>query len=112
MTSYVHLQQKELKMKTLQNIALAVLAATILAMAPLSSFAAGDAMVDGVVKELRPGGELTIKHGPLPNLDMPAMTMVFKTADPKMAKGLKVGDKIKLQVVDKGGKLTITKLKK
>ena len=99
-------------MKSLQNIVMAGLAAGILAMIPLSSFAADGAMVDGVVKELRPGGELTIKHGPLPNLDMPAMTMVFKTADPKMAKGLKVGDKIKMQVEDKGGKLTIMKLKK
>ena len=99
-------------MKNLQNVIVAILAAAILAVTPLSSFAADDAMVDGVVKELRPGGELTIKHGPLPNLDMPGMTMVFKTADPKMVKGLKVGDKIKMRVEDKGGKLTIMKLEK
>lgn len=99
-------------MNLLRNTTLAALAAGILALASSASLAADDGMVDGVVKELRSGGELTIKHGPLPNLDMPAMTMVFKTADPKMAKGLKVGDKIKMQVEDKGGKLTITKLKK
>ena len=99
-------------MRNPKSIALAVAAAATLALMPMATFAADDAMVDGVVKELRPGGELTIKHGPLPNLDMPAMTMVFKTADPGMAKGLKVGDKIKMQVEDKGGKLTIMKLKK
>ena len=99
-------------MKNIQNVTAAILAAGILAMAPLSSFAADDEMADGVVKELRPGGELTIKHGPLPNLDMPGMTMVIKTADPKMLKGLKVGDKIKMRVEDKGGKLTIMKLEK
>ena len=99
-------------MNTLKNIALTVLAVSFLAFMPAASMAADNALVDGVVKELRAGGELTIKHGPLPNLDMPAMTMVFKTADPKMAKGLKVGDKIKMRVEDKDGKLTITKLKK
>ena len=99
-------------MRNLKRIALAVTTAVTLAFMPMATIAADDAMVDGVVKELRPGGELTIKHGPLPNLDMPAMTMVFKTADPGMAKGLKVGDKIKMQVEDKGGKLTIMKLKK
>ena len=99
-------------MRNLKRIALTVAAAATLAFMPMATFAADDAMVDGVVKEMRPGGELTIKHGPLPNLDMPAMTMVFKTADPGMAKGLKVGDKIKMQVEDKGGKLTIMKLKK
>ena len=56
--------------------------------------------------------KVTVKHEDIKNLDMPAMTMVFKTSDPKMAKGLKVGDKIKMQVEDKGGKLTIMKLKK
>ena len=83
----------------------------LLALTPMTAFAEAP-MVDGVVKELRAGGELTVKHGPLPNLDMPAMTMVFQTADPKMAKGLKVGDKIKMQVEDKAGKLTIMKLQK
>ena len=99
-------------MTNLKNLWMSALAAGSLALMPSTLQAADPAMVDGVVKELRAGGELTIKHGPLPNLDMPAMTMVFKTADPKMAKGLKVGDKIKMQVEDKGGKLTIMKLEK
>ena len=38
---------------------------------------------------------MTLRHGPMPNLDMPAMTMVFKVADPKMLDGLKEGDKVK-----------------
>lgn len=28
--------------------------------------------------------KITIKHGPLQNLDMPAMTMVFQVKDPAM----------------------------
>ena len=69
-------------------------------------------MVDGVVKEVRANGDLTIKHGPIKNLDMSAMTMVFKMKDKSVAKGVKVGDSIKFHVEDVGGKLTITKLEK
>jgi Cu/Ag efflux protein CusF len=101
-----------MNMKSLRNIVLIALTACLVTLTTGVAIAADDGMVDGVVKELRPGGELTIKHGPLTKLDMPAMTMVFKTSDPKMAKGLKVGDKIKMQVEEKGGKLTIMKLKK
>ena len=96
-------------MRKITRLTLATLTCSFFAVAPSM---ADDGMVDGVVKELRPGGELTIKHGPLPKLDMPAMTMVFKTSEPSMAKGLKVGDKIKMQVEVKGGKLTIMKLEK
>src|ERR1700720_4193490 len=39
-------------------------------------------------------GKLTIKHGPLENLGMEAMTMVFKVKDPAMISKVKVGDKI------------------
>ena len=33
-------------------------------------------------------GKVTLRHGPLTNLDMPAMTMVFRVADPKFLDGL------------------------
>ena len=69
-------------------------------------------MVDGVVKEVRANGDLTIKHGPIKNLDMSAMTMVFKMKDKSVGKDVKVGDNIKFHVEDVGGKLTITKLEK
>ncbi len=96
-------------MSNFNKLTAATMVFGMLAITPLM---AEDALVDGVVKELRPGGEMTIKHGPLPTLDMPAMTMVFRTADSSMAKGLKVGDKIKMQVEVKDGKLTIMKLEK
>ena len=95
-----------------QSIASALFVAGALAM-PMTALADADgAMVDGVVKEVRSNGDLTIKHGNIPNLDMSAMTMVFKLSDPKLGKGVKVGDKIKIHVEDVGGKLTVTELKK
>ena len=109
----MHNQQKELTMKNVRMILAAALAVCLISLTSLTTFAAGEGpMVDGTVTEVRPGGELTIKHGPLPNLDMPAMTMVFKLNDPAMGKGVKKGDKIKMHVEDVGGKLTIMHLKK
>jgi Cu(I)/Ag(I) efflux system periplasmic protein CusF len=45
-------------------------------------------------------GKVTLRHGPLANLDMPAMTMVFTATDKKLLEGLKVGDKVRF-VADK-----------
>ncbi len=56
--------------------------------------------------------KLTIKHGPIKNLDMDGMTMVFKAADPAMLGGLKSGDKVKFDADRVNGQLTVTKLQK
>lgn len=39
-------------------------------------------------------GKLTLRHGDIPNLDMPAMTMVFQARTPAQLDGLKPGDKL------------------
>jgi len=63
--------------------------------------AVGAALTEGEIRKVDKGaGKLTIKHGPLKNLDMPAMTMVYQVRDPKMLDELKVGDKINF-VADK-----------
>ncbi|MGX1742431.1 copper-binding protein [Bosea sp. NPDC055353] len=57
-------------------------------------------------------GKLTINHGPIKNLDMEGMTMVFRAGDPAMLKGLKSGDKIKFDADRVNGQITVTKLQK
>ncbi|AOK61055.1 copper-binding protein [Burkholderia ubonensis] len=57
-------------------------------------------------------GKLTIKHGPLENLGMDAMTMVFKVKDPAMLSQVKAGDKIDFVADEVNGALTVTKLQK
>jgi len=53
------------------------------------------AMTQGVVTKVDKGaGKVTISHGPLENLGMPKMTMVFRVKDPAMLDRLKEGDKI------------------
>lgn len=53
-------------------------------------------------------GKVTLRHGPLVNLDMPAMTMVFTAADPKMLEGLKQGDKVRFTADKKDGAFIVT----
>jgi Cu/Ag efflux protein CusF len=69
--------------------------------------------VDGQVQKIDEAqGKITIKHGPLTNLDMPAMTMVFKAGDPAMLKQVKVGDKIKFEADKVDGAITVVKMQK
>ena len=71
-------------------------------------------MVSGqVVKVDEPAGKITIKHGPIPKLDMDVgMTMVFAVSDPKMMSAVKTGDRIKFDADRVNGQLTVTKLQK
>ncbi|MBI1397231.1 MAG: RND transporter [Betaproteobacteria bacterium] len=67
--------------------------------------------VDAQVKKVDTGrGRLTLRHGDIPNLDMPGMTMVFHVADPKMLEGVKPGDAIRIAVDKVKGRLTVVRL--
>lgn len=66
----------------------------------------------GVVKKVdMKAGKVTIIHEELPNLDMPAMTMVFRTLDAAMLEKMKAGDKIEFVADRVKGKLTVVELK-
>jgi len=76
--------------------------------APAASTAAAPA-TDGEVRKVdKEQGKVTLKHGPITNLDMPGMTMVFKVADPKMLDAIKPGDKVKFAADNVNGALTVT----
>lgn len=69
------------------------------------------AMSAGEVKKIdKEAGKITIKHGPLVNLDMPPMTMVFRVKDPAMLDQVKPGDKINFVVEKADGALTVTQM--
>lgn len=64
---------------------------------------------DGEVRRIdREQGKVTLRHGPLENLDMPAMTMVFKAADPRLLEGLREGDKVRFTAEKVDGVFTLT----
>jgi len=77
------------------------------------SGAANAQSVNATVKKIdAPQGKVTLDHGPIKNLDMDSMTMVFRVADPAMLSGLKAGDKVKFDADRVNGSITVTKLQK
>jgi Cu/Ag efflux protein CusF len=55
--------------------------------------------------------KLTIKHEPLTNLDMPAMTMVFVVAEGGMLEKVKAGQAIEFTADRVNGRITVTEIK-
>ena len=75
--------------------------------APVSSSAG---LVDGVVKKIdKAGGKVTVAHGPLTNLNMPAMTMAFRVKDAAWIDRMQVDGKIRFVAESIGGTLTIVR---
>jgi Cu/Ag efflux protein CusF len=51
---------------------------------------------DGEVRRVdKAARKVTLRHGPLKNLDMPAMTMVFEVRDTPLLDRVKPGDRVK-----------------
>jgi len=71
----------------------------------------GNAMSTGEVRKVdKDAGKITLRHGPLENLGMPAMTMVFTVKDPAMLDQVKAGDKVRFTAENSGGAFTVTKI--
>lgn len=78
---------------------------------PAASPAASADMSEGVVRKVdKDLGKLTIKHGPIKNLDMPGMTMVFGVKDKALLDKVKAGDKVQFKAMDDNGKLFVTEI--
>ena len=77
-----------------------------------SNVAIAEEFVKGTVKKVdAEKSKVTIIHEEIPSLDMPAMTMVFKTASEEMAQNLNAGDEIEFIAKRVEGKLTVTEIK-
>ena len=73
--------------------------------------AAAAELVDGEVRRIdKEGAKLTLKHGDIKSLDMPAMTMAFHVKDKAMLEPLKTGDTVKFKAVKDGGRYVITEM--
>jgi Cu/Ag efflux protein CusF len=73
----------------------------------------GAPQVAGTVTKIDASAEkITIRHAPIPNLDMGEMTMVFKAASPDLLKLVKPGDKISFTAERVNGQLSVTAISK
>jgi Cu(I)/Ag(I) efflux system periplasmic protein CusF len=97
----------------MKRIAIAFLAAALQVAPALADDKqhAGATLSDGEIRKVdKDAKKITIRHGPLQNLDMPAMTMAFQVKDPAMLDQVKAGDKVKFQAEKISGAFTVTKI--
>jgi Cu(I)/Ag(I) efflux system periplasmic protein CusF len=88
-----------------------VLAAAALLLAAPAVLA--QAAVSGEVQKLDPAAQrVTIKHGGIKHLDMPAMSMIFRVRDPKQLEGLAVGDRVRFVAEKVDGNYTVTSIQR
>jgi Cu(I)/Ag(I) efflux system protein CusF len=71
------------------------------------------ALVAGEVRKIdRAQGRITLRHGPLPDLGMGAMTMVFRVADPALLEQIQEGDAVRFRATRENGALTVQALER
>ncbi len=63
-----------------------------------------------VVKIDKPGLRLTLKHGGLKHLDMPAMTLSFRVREAQLLNDLAVGDRVRFVAERIDGHFTVTQV--
>lgn len=90
-------------------IAALTLAAPLHAVHAAPTAAQASVMSDGVVRKVdAANGKVTLKHGPIVNLEMPGMTMVFRVKSPDLLKNVKAGDAVKFHAEEINGAFTVT----
>jgi Cu(I)/Ag(I) efflux system protein CusF len=94
----------------MKRIAISLIAALSLSGVALAQ---GLPTITGTVEKVDTAqGKITIDHGPIKNLDMEPMTMVFRAQDPNLLKGLKAGDKVGFTADRVNGQISVTSIKK
>jgi Cu/Ag efflux protein CusF len=71
----------------------------------------GDAMTEGEVRRIdKDAKEITLKHGEIMNLGMPAMTMVFRVRDPAMLDAVRRGERVRFKAESINGEIVVTRI--
>ena len=70
-------------------------------------------LAEGEIRKIdKDAKKITIKHGEIKSLDMPAMTMVFQVKDLAQLEQVQVGDKVKFSAEKLGGAYTVTSIER
>ena len=77
--------------------------------APASTDLSAAILTEGEVRKVdMEARKITLKHGPIANLGMPAMSMVFRVKDAAFLEKVKAGDKVQFSADKVDGAITIT----
>jgi Cu/Ag efflux protein CusF len=93
----------------MSRIAIAVAGALALVTGGLAQTVPADGQITKIDTKQN---KITMRHGPIKNLDMDSMTMVFRVKDPAMLKRVKVGDKVRFEADRVNGQITVIKMEK
>ena len=96
----------------MRNSYLWATAAVVAVAAAGAALAQAPTVAGEVVKVDDKGGRITLKHGEIKHLDMPAMTMSFKVRSPSLLEGLKSGDRVRFVAEKVDGQFTVTQILK
>ena len=92
-------------------LAAAVMGLSVLAVAAVGS-AQDEASARGEVRRLDASkGTITIKHGAISDLNLPAMTLVYE-AEPVLLEGVQPGDQVRFKVRHENNTYRVIELKK
>lgn len=92
-----------------------LIAATLIALSSALALAqtpAKEQATAEVRKIDRDARKITLKHGPIRNLDMPAMTMVFQVRDAALLGKVSEGDKVTFTAEQQQGAYVVTSIDK
>ena len=77
-----------------------------------ASAATSDGMTQGEVRKVdRAARTVTLRHGDIVNVGMPAMTRVFRVEDAAALDALKIGDKVRFRVEKTAAGLVVTQVR-
>ena len=101
-------------MNRIKHIIFAAMLAVAAIASPMTAMADEELpKIMGEVKKVKAkSGKITIKHEPIPNLDMPGMSMVFRIDEGVDITPYKKGDTVEFTVVERDGKMVILSIAK
>lgn len=77
-----------------------------------TSLPQGNELATGEIHQIeREASAIAIKHGPLPQFDMPPMIMEFHVSHPAMLELVEPGDRVGFRVEESGGHFTVTEVR-
>jgi Cu/Ag efflux protein CusF len=69
--------------------------------------------VQGEIRRIDPSArKITLRHGDIPNLEMPAMTMVFQVAEVQWLTAFKVGERVRFSVTQVKGAYIVQRMER